>query len=221
MKAYRITDWDKKFEVNKRGQPTTEYIPMDYRRKGELKFIRIPVKGLNIDPLLDEILSRGWKPGELFHWAVWGVYVKLVEIAADQEREYRGWLLDNNQKPIDAAYFAKRFREEPNHRLIAEIFDFLSHPAVNLLEIHEIPDFPENSGSLKNIPVNSGSLYKVPENSGTFINTTQPTQLNPTQHKTTQDAETARKVEIQKQMLLADVKKESKLDNSRTYSKGE
>lgn len=176
MQAYRIVDWDKKFEVNRKGQSVTSYLPVEYRRKGALKFIRIPVDGLRIDPLLDEIIGRAWITGQLFHWAVLGVYTKLVEIAADQEREYRGWLLDPNQKPIDAKYFANRFRE-PDAHLITKVFEILCHSSVNLLEIHEIPEIPENSGA--------------------FIN-----QLN--QHKTTQpsDPETRKKVEQQKKLLF-------------------
>lgn len=149
MQAYRIVDWDKDYEVGRKGQQLTSYIPVEGRRKGPLKFVRLKVKGLSIGPILDEIISRCWQPGTIFHWAVLGIYDKLLEIAADQEREYRGWILDQKQKPLTPQGFAKRFRE-PDARLIKRVFDILCHPDVNLLEFREIPEIPGNSGTLYN-----------------------------------------------------------------------
>jgi len=97
MQAYRIVDWDRLYEVGRKGQQLTSYIPVESRRKGPLKFVRLKVRGLSIDPVLDEIIGRAWEPGRLFHWAVLGIFDKLLEIAADQEREYRGWILDQKR----------------------------------------------------------------------------------------------------------------------------
>lgn len=139
MHVYRIVDWDKNYEVNNKGRQITSYIPVEERRKGSLKYVRLKVYGLSIDPILDEIISRSWQPGSIFHWAVLGIYNKLLEIAADQEREFRGWVLDQKQKPVTPQSFAKRFRE-PNAMLIKKAFEILCHPDINLLEICEYPE---------------------------------------------------------------------------------
>jgi len=178
MQAYRIVDWDKNYEVGRKGQQLTSYMPVEARRKGPLKFVRLKVNGLSIDPTLDEIISRSWQPGSIFHWAVLGIYNKLLEIAADQEREYRGWILDQKQKPMTPKSFAKRFRE-PDSRFITKVFDILCHPDVNLLEFQEIPEF---SGALK---ANSGSLLT------NSTNTTQP-----------RDKKTKKIADKQKEMLF-------------------
>ena len=149
MQAYRIVDWAKDYEVGRKGQQLTSYIPVEGRRKGPLKFVRLKVNGLSIGPALDEIISRCWQPDTLFHWAVLGIFDKLLEIAGDQEREYRGWILDQKQKPITPKSFAKRFREQDT-KLIKKVFDILCHSDVNLLEFHEIPEIPGNSGTLYN-----------------------------------------------------------------------
>lgn len=154
MNAYRIVDWDRRYEVHYKGRESQEYIPMEVRRKSPLRYVRMPVHGLQIGPGLDELFTKGWRPGELVHWAAFGIFHKLLEIAADQPREQRGWLLDSDGMPLTPGYFAKRFHEIESTKLIEEVFELLV--SVGWIEIVEIEKAP---GSFRAIPGDSGSLY--------------------------------------------------------------
>ena len=140
-----------------KGRETTTYLHMDQRRKSKLRYVRMPVHGLEIGPGLDDLFALAWRPGELLHWAAFGIFHKLLEIAANRKREERGWLLDADGMPLTAAYFAKRFHEIESTKLIEEVFGFLVR--VGWLEIVEIEKTP-------------GNFREIPENTGGLINNT-------------------------------------------------
>jgi hypothetical protein len=138
MKCYRIANWGREFEVTNKGQPPAGYLEMAQRRKGPLKYIRWPVMGLASSAELDALIKRSWRPGQLYHWAVLGIYIKLLDIAANLEREKRGWLVDKNNNPIGPGYFAERFNE-PDPQAIIDAFDILED--LGWLEKRDVPDF--------------------------------------------------------------------------------
>jgi hypothetical protein len=187
MKAYRIVNWDKRYEVDSKSRAVDKYIPVDDRRKGPLKYVRSKVHGWHIGPGLDELIARSWQPGSLFHWAVFGIFHKLLEIAADQPRDYRGWILDTDQRPIGPDYFIRRFKEQ-SPKLICEVFEILCHPDINWLELHDVPEICGKSGKSATVPE---SLYNQTE-----------TQHNSTQNNDPEKTDRQKKIEQQKKALM-------------------
>ena len=159
MQAYRIVDWRKRYEVTKKGRKAVGNEPMAELRKTPLDYLRSKNYGHSIGPALQYILDNAWRDNQIFEWSVFGLFQKMLEIAADQEREYRGWLLDKDQMPIYAAQIAKMFRSNQS-QLFQDVLDILCNPAVRWLELAE---FPDSSGRVRNVPAVTGDLYKETE----------------------------------------------------------
>jgi hypothetical protein len=139
MKVYKICNWARDYEVNQKGNvPTGGYLDLAMRRKGPLKYVRWPVMGTASSAELDDLIKTSWRSGTLFHWAVLGIYLKLLDIAADHERDKRGWLIDKNNVPVGPGYFARRFNE-PDPRLVIDAFDILT--MCGWIELRDVPDF--------------------------------------------------------------------------------
>jgi len=96
MNAYKITDWDKNYEVTKDGKPATE--KSRNIRKTSLCYVRLAVQGHNPSMSYREMLQKANGKGMM----VFGVFCKLLELAANQPRNYRGWLLDTKGNPMTA-----------------------------------------------------------------------------------------------------------------------
>lgn len=158
MDVYRIANWDARYEVTLKGEPAQGRIPIELRRKSKLTYVRSPVHGLSIGPGLDELFAIAWRPGEVFHWAVFGIFHKLLEIAAAQERDRRGWLLDSDGNPVTPTTMARRFHEPESESRFAEAFEMLIR--VGWLEMHKMTISP---GSFREIPEDSGRLYNRTE----------------------------------------------------------
>jgi hypothetical protein len=94
MKAYRIIDWDKYYEVTKDGKPATD--KSKNIRKASLSYVRLPVQGHNPSMSYREMLQKAGDKGMM----VFGVFCKLLELAANHPRERRGWLLDTKGLPL-------------------------------------------------------------------------------------------------------------------------
>ncbi|MFA5291610.1 MAG: hypothetical protein WC496_01100 [Phycisphaerae bacterium] len=100
MNAYRITDWDKNYEVTKDGKPATQR--SKNIRKTSLCYVRLTVQGHNPSMSYREMLQKAAGKGMM----VFGVFCKLLELAANQPRNYRGWLLDTKGVPLTAERIA-------------------------------------------------------------------------------------------------------------------
>jgi hypothetical protein len=159
MQAYRIVDWNGRYEVTAKGRPATGTELCSGLKKGKLTYVRSRVYGHAISPSFHNILDQAYVVGEINEWAVFGLFHKLLEIAGDQEREYRGWILDNDQDPMMAADIGKLFRSHEVPR-IQQALDCLMREGVRWLE-------------LANFPGKSGSSRKLPENCGGFLNRTE------------------------------------------------
>lgn len=156
MKAYRIVDWQGRYEVTLKGREAEADTPLELLRKTALKYVRSKVYGHSKGTALEYMIEYGWRPGQLFAFAVFGIFHKLLEIAADQRREFRGWVLDKDQRPLGPAEFARMFKcTEP--KLVQEAFDLLCRPEIRWLEVAE---FTEKSGRIRENPGESGLLYK-------------------------------------------------------------
>lgn len=95
--AYFITDWESRYEVSEKG---TAYKSGD-KKRAKLQYVRLAVHGKNE--------GIGWKKlrraaGDEFALLLFGLFCKLLELAADQEREFRGYLLDEKRQPASPEY---------------------------------------------------------------------------------------------------------------------
>jgi len=84
MAVYRITEWDERYEVSSDNRPLK---PGQARRVSRLEYVRLPVFG--------EKLGKGWRrmwrlAGKREALQVFGVFCKLLEIAADKCADERG-----------------------------------------------------------------------------------------------------------------------------------
>ena len=114
MLAYKITDWAEKFEVSCDGKVWRPDSKAGKRKTG-LDYIRCPVLGLN--------WPQAWR---IFQEAagteadrVFGLYIKLLEIAGSRSAEERGWVLDDFARTMGPVTIAKNLGFDPKNVLFA------------------------------------------------------------------------------------------------------
>jgi len=134
MKAYRITDWWK-FELLKNGKLATANSKMAALRIKPLVYVRFPVHGHNLSADYRRMVK---KAGPELAAACDGFYKMLVGLAGNQVREYRGWILDDRQRPLDPGEVAELLclSEEITSRL----FEILTDEEVKWVEFLDLPD---------------------------------------------------------------------------------
>jgi hypothetical protein len=102
MQAYRIANWQKNYEVTKDGKAASSNCSRKNLRQSPLAFVRLPVQGHNPSLTYRLLLAKAGKNG----MAVFGIFCKLLELAANQSSQYRGWILDDKQQPMNASQIA-------------------------------------------------------------------------------------------------------------------
>ena len=157
--AYRIVDWKRRYEVTNKGRAADENTPTEELRKSALDYVRSRVYGHSIGPALHNLIDRAYVPGEINEFAAFGLFHKLLELAADQQRKYRGWILDKDQRPMGAGEFAKLFRTHEVDR-VQQSLNVLCHPEVGWLELTQ---FPGESGKVREVPAVPGLFKKETE----------------------------------------------------------
>ena len=150
MQAYRIVDWWK-FELLKNGKLATEKTKMGALRIKPLIYVRFPVHGHNLTADYRRMVKRA---GPEMAAACDGIYKMLVGLAGNQVREYRGWILDDRQQPLDPGQVAELLcLSEERTRLI---FEILSDRAVKWVSLEEFPEALHKS-------FNEGDLSSEPQ----------------------------------------------------------
>lgn len=152
MQAYRITDWWK-FELLKNGKLATAKTKMGALRIKPLYYVRFPIHGLTLTADYRRMVRRA---GPELAATCDGLYKMLVGLAGDQTREYRGWILDDRQRPLDPGQIAEHFclSEEKT----SQIFEILTDSEVKWVEFL---DFPEHlHKSLNSSDLSGGSQIK-------------------------------------------------------------
>ena len=179
MKAYRIVDWWK-FELLKNGRLAAANTKMVSLRIKPLLYVRFPVHGHTLSADYRRMVKRA---GSEMAAACDGVYKMLVGLAGNQVREYRGWVLDDRQRPLDSGQVAELLCL--SEKKTNQIFEILRDREVNWIELLEfpeslhksldgkIPDFSQNiySGNnqeKKGSPLNGDEIENKSENSGVF-----------------------------------------------------
>jgi len=107
IKAYRIVEWRERYEVTDKGKPANENTPLERLRKSPLPYVRFKVCGHKLAPGYRKLVKKAWRHGMGMELAVFGLFGKLLELAADQPAGFRGWILDEKQRPIYADQIAE------------------------------------------------------------------------------------------------------------------
>lgn len=140
--AYRIVDWKKLYEVTAKGKPAKEESTVDELRKSPLPYVRWAVHGHSLGPTYRKMVKRAWDFGILMEMACMGIFGKLLELAADQEPKYRGWILDEKQRPIKAPQIAELL-DIRDDGTFEKLLGILCHEEINWVEWAE---FPQQAG---------------------------------------------------------------------------
>jgi len=162
MQAYRITDWYRQFEVNLKNRavdPYSEQLPLEQLRKSPLQYIRLVNTAHTLTQTDRGINEKAWLAGQINELAVYGLYIKLLCIAANQPREFRGWVLDKNQRPLTARGIADILGVFEVGQ-IQKALGILTDPEVGLLISCEY--LPEKCKDRQT----SGQIRKLPDKSG-------------------------------------------------------
>ena len=158
MKAYKIVDWVVNYEVNTGGRLALKGQKLKINK---LKFIRCRVFGHAKSPEFQEIMEIGNKKGVAMGLAAFGLFMKLLELAANQKRDFRGWILDTKQRPVDIEKIAKLLGER-DVSIVKIGLDILMDPAVDFVEYAEFGGNTRDSAGFSENSENSecyGGLF--------------------------------------------------------------
>lgn len=161
-RAYHIVEWKRLYELTDKGRPAPPDHPFEGLRKTPIPYLRHSDNGLLLSPAWLKMLKFAWPLGTMMDAATYGIWKKLLDVARDKPRMYRGWILDDKSYPLNPWQFAEivGFRDSD---YMKPIFDLLCHPAIAKLELLQVPgDFP--------IPPNSAQQR---ENAGIFQDETE------------------------------------------------
>lgn len=139
MLAYRITDWDDRYEVNKDGKPWRED---QERRKTGLEYVRCPVKALTWGEGWRELLEAAGAEAD----RVFGLFIKLLEVAAIRAAGERGWILTGNGETMGPVGLAKKLGFDPQ-RVLFSLGILIEK--VGWIELAECPFALEGNESVK------------------------------------------------------------------------
>lgn len=157
--AYRITEWKSRYEVTYKGRIADDDTPLDDLRIGPLDFIRFKVFGHRHGPAYLRIVRMAEKYGPWAAPGIFGIFGKLLELSGNADRNYRGWVLCEKQKPLDSEGIAEILRLD--EKIVSVAMEILCNPKVGWVQQVEYTE-PEREKP----PV----FREIPEHSGTFRN---------------------------------------------------
>lgn len=155
MKAWHITDWEKYYEVNDSDRP---FKPGEKRRKTPLPYVRWYVGGPDNDNqayqecalrVVAEHSAEGWM-------MAFGLFGKLLELAAGQQQDLRGYILGKGGKPVSIEFLSYLTLFPQEH--IRKGLEILSSPSVQWIEEVEMP----NSATVRETPRDSATDRGAP-----------------------------------------------------------
>ena len=137
-KAYRIVNWKPLYEVTGRGKKATEETALEDLRKSKLPYVRWAVHGHSLGPTYRKMVKKAWGVGILMEMACMGLFGKMLELAADQGPKWRGWILDEKQRPINAPQIAELL-DIKDDGTVGKLIEVLCHEEINWVELVEFP----------------------------------------------------------------------------------
>ena len=168
---YRITEWDERYEVNEKGRPCHDG---DKKRSSPLEYIRLKVHGHS--------QGLGWRRliaavGQKQAPMVFGIFVKLLELAGDYEREGRGFVEDTQETPLS---FVLSLDEEDIRFSLEALCSLkwlqkVAEPAGDCGDVQSPPSTP---GCIREAPDVSGALLE-PNRTETKLTETEPKLKSP------------------------------------------
>ena len=138
MKAYHIVEWKRQYEVTAKSSPYNPDKPEEELRKTPIPYIRYSDNGLLLSPSYRRLAKHGNKLGVMMGMCIYGLYWKLVDIARDKTRDYRGWILDENNYPLDPEHIAD-ILEITDRTFVKKAFDLLVY--LGKIELLEVPAY--------------------------------------------------------------------------------
>lgn len=178
VQAYWMCDWKRKCEVTAGTHAWTSGLGEDGKEKKlrvrALSYVRVPAEGRGLtiteeQQKLEELVGVG---GILI---CWGLYEKLLVIAADKEVKYRGWIVTGQLETMDAALIARRCRLDMEQVTVG----LRALQTVGLIKLKEC-SFAKECGQpvrfeAENVKMgNLGGSNCFPENSGKVGNPSEP-----------------------------------------------
>jgi hypothetical protein len=152
--AYRVTEWKSRYEVTQKGHEADDNTPTDELRQKELEYYRSKVRGHNKGPAYRRLKSKANRFGVGMGSAVYGIFHDLMELAADQRAQFRGWILCEKQKPMTSEDIAEHISEDSD--VVSRALEILCDPKIGWLQHVEFeisPEFPGNAGISRQIRV--------------------------------------------------------------------
>jgi len=146
VKAYRIVEWRQRYEVTEKGKAATADTPVENLRKSPLPYVRFKVYGHVHGPAYRKIIKRAWMNGQAMELAVFGLFAKLLELAANQTNQFRGWILDEKQQPMTPRQIAEVL-DVQEVETVSKALEILCEPAIGWVEIMEFPGTPQDSST--------------------------------------------------------------------------
>ncbi|GAG16616.1 unnamed protein product, partial [marine sediment metagenome] len=194
--VYYIRNWKEDYEVSTDGRAAK---PDQKLRSNALKYVRLKVNGHSQRAgyrRLEKLAKTSTRME-----GTWAVWCKLLEMAANQERQYRGWILTERQAPAtaeDIAFFTG-FRL----KTIRTALELLSHPQVAWIELRPFDgDCADNRG----LQQNSADNCETPRTDAeAFINETDNRTDTQTDSLTKTDTNTERQTTPSDSALLSKV----------------
>lgn len=167
-KAYRMVEWRQRYEVTDKGKPAGDNTTTERLRKSPLPYVRFKVCGHKLAPGYRKLVKMAWPHGMGMELAVFGLFGKLLELAADQEAGFRGWILDEKQRPIYAEQIAE-ILEVSEVNVVKLGLQILTDLKIGWLELAEFCEdrkpSPDSGGGLWGKKGESGgTLLKEKEN---------------------------------------------------------
>jgi len=155
-KAYRIVGWWR-YEVLKNKNKAVKKTKMQSLMENPLIYVRFYV---NADIEHNHILPANYRKlldeaGPELTAACDGLYKILVGMAGNQVKKYRGWVLDDWQRPMDQGQIAKFLCLSKGK--VSQIFEILMNPEVNFVEFSELPESLRKSLKGKDLTVDPKS----------------------------------------------------------------
>ena len=134
MKAYRIVDWWS-FEILKNGKLATAKTKMGALRIKPLVYVRFPVHGHSLSADYRRMVRVA---GPEMAATCDGIYKMLVGLAGNQVREYRGWVLDDRQQPLDPEKVAELL--SLSEEKTSQALEILTDDVVRWVTLEEFPE---------------------------------------------------------------------------------
>jgi len=176
--AYRIVNWVRLYEVDSDGHAVRRFEKppsVEKLRKSPLPYIRLENTGHAQTVIDRKINEKAWIAGQMAEMAVHGLFDKLLLMAGNQPRQFRGWILDERQNPLTAKGIAESLGIF-EVGCVQKALGILTAPEVGLLSVGE---FGENLLNAREAGQTCAEMRRSPDVCALFKNETEIKESKP------------------------------------------